>query len=162
MKLSHFTNKPLTCVTDSVQPTLEYISPYQKPYGFWVSVDGEDDWLSWCTSETDWIDTSTLRYRIALTDDASILKMPDDLSLEDFQDSFGVGTKFRDKAIDWHRVAELYDGIIIAPYQWQHRLSMSWYHPWDCASGVIWLSKAIKDVRLIAPPTIVPVRSSPR
>jgi hypothetical protein len=45
--------------------------------------------------------------------------------------------------IDWPRVAERFDGVIIAPYQWKHRLELMWYYGWDCASGCIWNARAV-------------------
>jgi len=35
-------------------------------------------------------------------------------------------------------VSKEYDGIEIAPYQWDARLSLIWYYGWDVASGCIW------------------------
>lgn len=42
--------------------------------------------------------------------------------------------------ISWKKVRKNYDGIIIAPYQWDCRNASetTWYYPWDCASGCIW------------------------
>jgi hypothetical protein len=52
------------------------------------------------------------------------------------------GFTFHDYDIDWERLAKEYDGVEIAPYQWQRRLSdQRWYYSWDCASGCIWRPK---------------------
>jgi hypothetical protein len=50
--------------------------------------------------------------------------------------------------IDWYRVAEQYDGIIITPYIYERRLTeyTTWYYSWDCASGCIWNGKAIANI----------------
>jgi len=52
--------------------------------------------------------------------------------------------------INWPAVAEKYDGIIIAPYIWQRRLSDNpdhfWYYGWDCASGCIWNTEVIEEI----------------
>ena len=43
--------------------------------------------------------------------------------------------------LDFLKVMDEYDGIIIAPYQYSCRLmnsSTAWYYGWDCASGCIW------------------------
>lgn len=50
--------------------------------------------------------------------------------------------------IDWRRVAESYQGIVIAPYVWarRHHLASGWYYAWDCASGCIWDSAAVAAI----------------
>ena len=50
--------------------------------------------------------------------------------------------------IDWPKVAERYDGIIIAPYQWSRRLDgPMWYYGWDCASGCVWRARAVLELK---------------
>lgn len=51
-----------------------------------------------------------------------------------------AGFTFHDYDIDWPRLATEYDGIEIAPYLWERRLSEEcrWYYSWDCASGCLW------------------------
>jgi hypothetical protein len=44
----------------------------------------------------------------------------------------------RDNFPNWERVARDYDGVIISPYQFNRRMTLMWYYPWDCASGCIW------------------------
>lgn len=147
MELSHFTTKPLKTIRNIKQ--VETRSCYSKPQGFWVSVDGENDWQEWCASEmSEWITPATKRYRIALADNANILSLPQDMGIGQFEAMFCVEKtvdRFKEQAIDWQKVAKQYDGIIIAPYQWEHRLSSDWYYPWDCASGCIWNPRAIES-----------------
>ena len=41
--------------------------------------------------------------------------------------------------VDWHKVALIWDGIEICPYQRSLRLgTIGWYSAWDVASGCIW------------------------
>ncbi len=63
--LSHFTNHTLEAVHSVEQPVSQqgWPTPY-KPKGLWVSVDGEDDWKSWC-EENDY-GCGSKRYRIVL------------------------------------------------------------------------------------------------
>ena len=65
--------------------------------------------------------------------------------------------------IQWAEVASLYDGIEIAPYQFERRLGYhseigkavsDWYYGWDCASGCIWTPK---DTRIEFIEDLVPV-----
>lgn len=114
---------------------------YTKPVGLWISVKGENDWLQWCTDELFRLDHLAVEHHVTLGGDILILDKSDDLL--DFQSTYGIRDR-RGYAIDWPRVTQDYDGVIIAPYHWQHRLSLSWYYTWDCASGCIWNLNAIE------------------
>lgn len=131
----------------------ESITPYSveqtskehfKPRGLWLSVDGEDDWLSWCESEQFGIGAN--RFRVKLTDGPLLLSTVDEV--RQFDREFGND---RDRYfVDWVAVAARWPGIIIAPYQWPLRLSdVSWYYPWDCASGCIWDASVVTSVERI-------------
>ena len=150
MKLSHYTSKPIAELRDAEQPDYAYVSVYEKPRGLWVSVDGEHDWAAWCEGESFGI--GELQYKIELADDANVLTVSNDMNIVAFQQRFGVPSIYNGHdfgtAIDWQSVANQYDGIIIAPYHWAYRMSMSWYYPWDCASGCIWKARAIKTAVL--------------
>ena len=39
---------------------------------------------------------------------------------------------------DWPKIAELYDGILITPYQPAYHLEVRWYYSWDVASACVW------------------------
>lgn len=129
-----------------------------KPRGFWYEVNG--DWRRWLKGE------GYLTYRIAdrstnktphvylhrlRLNDCNVLKISSVKMLDAFDreyrinersDTFG-GFTFHDYNIDWPRLATEYDGIEIAPYFWERRLSVDvrWYYSWDCASGCIWTPK---------------------
>lgn len=122
-----------------------------KPQGLWVSVDGPDDWREWCESEQWGLDSLRNRFVVTLADNADLLLVTTPAELLAFDAEFGTPGKW---AVRWHAVAERWQGIIIAPYQWSCRLSApSWYYTWDCASGCIWDSSAIASVVLTAPVT---------
>lgn len=113
-----------------------------KPRGLWVSVTGPDDWRSWCEAEsfnTGWSHV----YDVTLSPDANILHLTFASDLDRFTRDYGREGSYRDMEIAWHEVAELYDGLIIAPYQWTRRMDLMWYYSWDCASGCIWNVNAI-------------------
>lgn len=136
---------------------------YAKPVGLWVSVDGPDDWKQWCEVEG-WRDIDAQHHhRVTLHEDANVLHLASVEEMTAFHEEFScpdkviaeasplLATKFR--AIDWTTVASRYQGIIIAPYQWSLRLSeLSWYYPWDCASGCIWDADAIQAVTTVRGP----------
>ena len=51
-RLLHYSSKPITAVYSVSQgPGLEH-HRYDKPRGLWLSVEGEDDWRSWCEAES--------------------------------------------------------------------------------------------------------------
>jgi hypothetical protein len=151
LQLSHFSEKTLGEIR-SVEQRLQgdYKSEFEKPKGLWVSVDGEDDWESWCRSEmTGWIEHKQ-RYRVILAETPRILVLSSHCDLDDFQHEYGRDCgRWNEKYIEWPSVAAKYSGIIIAPYQWSCRMDMNWYYGWDCASGCIWNADAIDSVEEI-------------
>jgi hypothetical protein len=134
---------------------------YGKPNGFWVSDDSDHGWADWCLAEEFRLDGLRYRHRVTLSESANILGIHNGEQLEVFHEIYSVEDEFsrsfnrsydyHDKKhywpINWHAVAEKYDGIIITPYLWSHRLDgPSWYYGWDCASGCIWNLAAIESV----------------
>lgn len=131
-----------------------------KPCGIWISIEEfEEDtnWFTWCVAEEFRVDDLKCKHLVTLADDINILYLKTDEEILDFSTEYGTSTE-ADKEleelyksifietkpyiyqINWLRVQEKYDGIIIAPYQWSLRFmsQTSWYYPWDCASGCIW------------------------
>jgi len=146
LNLSHYTHAPLTCVVS--KPQCEF--PLDKPAGFWVSVDGPDDWPAWCQREDYRPEKLKLHYVINLSNDAKILFLNEPFHLDWFTNLYR-GEKYLGGFIRWDVVSEKYQGIIIAPYFWQYRLKhieFAWYYSWDCASGCIWDASAIKSKEL--------------
>ena len=158
MRLIHYSDAPLTSVLDAEQSGEKYDwHDGQKPHGLWVSVEGPDDWASWCTSE---------RFRNTEEQHATLVMLRDDhkvllLDTSDAMKRFHAKYRYRSNRsaawkpwrIDWPAVAEDSDGVIIAPYQWDHRLDgelSSWYCSWDCASGCIWRARAVQSLAPIA------------
>lgn len=131
-----------------------------KPHGFWVSVEGEDDWRAWREGDSWGIPPIEYVYEIVLASSAKILAVTTEQELR------GLHRRFRrncgdevmpfyrhyEKYPSWPRIQERFDGIVIAPYQWRCLLdeATDWYYGWDCASGCIWNLHAIDDVRHVA------------
>lgn len=117
-----------------------------KPYGTWVSVPGEDDWYTWCSRT---FGKADLAYRHTLElDTTDVLVISTRKALVDFSKRYRTSLSgfeaFPDMLpLDWQRVAADYRGLVIAPWQPQVRM-MTWYYTWDCASGVIWDSSALR------------------
>lgn len=152
MRLEHYSWCPLTFNRDHVYDVTKPSGCY-KPQGFWVSVAGEDDWPTWSLGEREWI--APFANRVMLADNANIHYIRGGLELEQFHDRYSVPEFPNDypqnprwREIDWSAVSQDFDGVIIAPYLWSHRLHsyVNWYYSWDCASGVIWNAKAIAAV----------------
>jgi hypothetical protein len=116
-------------------------SGYGKPIGFWYEVDG--DWRRWCLDENYRDMDSAHLHRVDLAD-CNILTIRSASELDHFHRHFRTGVDAYHEEIDWPQVAAAYDGIEIAPYLWERRLTVRWYYGWDCASGVIWRPRNAK------------------
>lgn len=155
MILEHYSKEPLAWPPRDVQQGNVFCDGSFKPNGLWVSVKGEDDWLWWCRAEGFRPERLTHCTRIHLRDDAKIKLIQGEEALLAFNEEFGFDWAIGDsgfslRRIDWPRLAESFDGVIIAPYVWSCRLGhifqedrndkrvSDWYYPWDCASGCIW------------------------
>lgn len=154
--LIHYTAEPFTFDPQRTYTQHEPRS-FGKPEGLWVSVQGDDDWLSWCHDNE--FHTAALAYShtVTLADNPRIHRITNALEIDEFTVAHAVQTdyerrwdwKVNDKRrwpIDWRSVADQYDGIIIAPYVWSQRMHTEWYYGWDCASGCIWNLAAIASV----------------
>ena len=146
MKFQHFTSRPL-----KFDPTRTYDQTDTfKPHGFWVSIEGTDDWKAWCEREE--FRTETLvnctEFEIDLT---NVIQLHTTLDILSFTDRFRVSLGFRHASvwINWEEVAALYSGIIITPYNWECRYhrDTTWYYSWDCASGCIWDLSILTEVK---------------
>lgn len=159
-QLMHYAELP---VSFDAARTYEQKQPrlFGKPEGFWVSVTGEDDWPSWCESEEFRQSTLQAAHRVELAAGANFLRIDSTVGIDSLTARFAVQTEYERRwahrgdtpakwPIDWQRVAEQWDGIIIAPYQWARRNTHDWYYGWDCASGCIWNLAAIESVQLVA------------
>jgi len=152
--LIHYSDRPLafSCIYSQTQEPREGCI-HGKPRGLWVSVEGEDDWKSWCEAENFRNIAESFATVIELREDARILRLTSALEIDSFTEEFYdrdymkqiPGFDWRGHAIRWADVAAQFQGIIIAPYCWQRRMAKHtfWYYGWDCASGCIWDAAAI-------------------
>ena len=149
LALSHYTREPL-----KFDKFREYRQPdgsdygYAKPRGFWVSVDGEHDWATWCEDEHFNEEGLANKTAFRLKWDSQVLIIRDMDQIMEFTDRFGIQYHEVLRGIKWKLVATIYDGIIITPYLWEGRYDMKtgWYYGWDCASGCVWNLDAIEKV----------------
>ncbi len=143
LRLIHYSAVPLTAV-HSAEQTSGFSS---KPQGLWVSVEGPDDWKAWCEAESFSPERLAYEHDIELAEGANILRISTAREIDDFTSLYRLGAY----SADWTAVAQCYDGILIAPYIWERRMSShcDWYHLWDCASGCIWNAHAVKGIRCL-------------
>lgn len=131
-----------------------------KPYGLWVSVDapGPDGesagWPAWCHAEQFGLENLAVKHRVKLVEPSRLLWITTGNGLEEFTAKYSKPNSkepfIEIYLIDWDRVAADYPGVVIAPYQWSHRLDLMWYYGWDCASGCIWDASAIERIELVS------------
>lgn len=167
-KLYHYSPEILTELRQDFHNLHRERAPViSKPHGFWISVeDYEEDqnWRTWCEGEEFRLESLRYKHLIKIKE-SRILFLKNREELETFShkysgnDRLGLNQyqrRFNDKPyicwIDWETVTEEYDGIIIAPYQWDCRMMNSitaWYYGWDCASGCIWNMDAIESFIMV-------------
>ena len=159
-RLMHYQAKPITFDRARVYEQVEKRASHTKPRGFWVSVEGEDDWPSWCRAEEVYQEAFGAAHEVRLADTANIRLVTSVDEIDQFHNEFAAPTDFDIRyrygidhwVINWPAVVGEYDGIIIAPYLWDRRLDggCDWYYTWDCASGCIWNLAAIESVTLLS------------
>jgi hypothetical protein len=184
MQLRHYSSEPFVfdyASTDYDREDFEFGDDGLKPFGFWVSVKGEDDWPAWVQRQGEDFRADSLKHEYVVelhaganiyyartpedidrfhdkykVDPWSLSGVPDWIALVDggveWDDRNWRSSNPKDWLLSWHKAAEEYDGIIIAPYQWIGRGSSLrdrplWYYIWDCAGGCIWNFHAIESVR---------------
>jgi hypothetical protein len=151
-RLLHYCQFEMTGpVPDYEQPSGLLTVVDMKPKGLWVSVEGEDDWKTWCEANHFNLHRFTHCYEIRLTRTAKVLWIKTGAQFRKFNSTYTTELYGNIKGIDWPRVSEEFDGLIIAPYQWKfrHDFQSFWYYGWDCASGCIWKPAAIESIELI-------------
>jgi hypothetical protein len=157
-ELYHYCSNPLENITprfyDNGRNTRRYAS---KPYGLWVSVEQyEEDqtWKAWCEKEKFSLEDLRYRYHIKLNENAKLLHLKTTDHIVNFSLEYQANDQedFEDyvSGIKWEEVVKLWDGIVIAPYNWECRLlpKTGWYYGWDCASGCVWNISMIESFSL--------------
>lgn len=151
MNFYHYSAKPFTL--DKTQAYPQAAGDF-KPQGLWLSVEDDSEesfgWKQWCEGEDFFLDGLANRAQVVLCADARLLLIDNVAALDAFTAEYKlVGALAILRSIDWPRVAERYDGIVIAPYMWERRLTPHtfWYYAWDCASACVWNASMIEVIR---------------
>lgn len=175
MILSHYSPVHMLTVESRVHVRDPGRLPY-KPNGFWISVDGDDDWLHWAKDNNFNIHNLAHRHVVTLKPDAKVRLITTDAELCAFIKEYGEVMPYPytrrgvtlegeiakmdawlaadcpwdacrvDLNPDWNRVMKDYDAMIIAPYLYRSRWPFIWYYTWDCASGCIWNTSIIESI----------------
>lgn len=159
MRLIHYTNEKFSLEPRKYdQSELDWQA---KPNGLWITVEGPYDWKWWCEEEEYNLERLIVSYEIKLKEDAKILYLITEREILNMSIRFPYIKPQWDNPegqlicrtyeIDWKKVKEKYQGIIIPQYFWDCRLSEKscWYYGWDCASGCIWDLECIEEFKLI-------------
>lgn len=118
-----------------------------KPRGLWVSDEDDYGWEQWCKDVNFRLDRLRFKYHVKVLKKAKIMYIQDIEQLRWFSRIFKTPSSinFDISYIDWGRVYELVDGIVITPLLPHIGFSeFRWYAGWDCASGCIWNTSVIK------------------
>lgn len=150
MLLVHYSLEPLGEIRSTEQSGGFFT--YAKPRGLWLSVEDGEGWRDWCEGEKWGLERLVFKQVVILRDWACILYLRSVEDIDVFTSRYKVEETrnglYPSYSINWPEVAKGYQGIIIAPYQWDRRLEWdtSWYNGWDCASGCVWDVEAIESV----------------
>ena len=143
MNLSHYTSadEPLKLQKNHIYSLHKQRREQEllKPTGLWISVDGEDDWPSWC-NRNDWApERLSRRYKIWLKPEHNIKILASVDSILEFTKHYRTDSYYTFN-LYWPLIRQSYQGLIISPFQWDLHLcsDCSWYYSWDCESGCIW------------------------
>jgi hypothetical protein len=119
-------------------------------------VDGEYGWPEWCKEAEFRNVCDQYKYEIVLKEQRNVLFLSDSEQVINFTKKYlydPFNTPCLDtlysKWIDWEKVSQKYQGIIISPYQSACRELSGW----DCASGCIWDEEAVARCVLVSEPT---------
>ena len=121
-----------------------------KPRGVWYAPGSE--WLDWMSGEMpDWLNDVNYIYKLTpnysggLDSSGGVLRLSTEEDILRFSEEFSISSY----EIDWAKVASIWDGIEIIPYQHSLGYSIRWYYGWDIASGCIWRPSGASEFSLL-------------
>jgi hypothetical protein len=122
-----------------------YMDSNLKPDGLWLSCN--DDWLVWCLREGFHTDESSYRYEVTI--DGNFLKIETLEQYSDFVKRYGLNLGYLSR-INWSKVQEDYDGLIVLNYQSiKDRLEPlyinTWFYALDVCCACVWRGYKVQD-----------------
>jgi hypothetical protein len=157
MRFLHYSPQPLTKLRSGIKQTSDHRGT--KPNGLWLSVVGEDEsdgWKNYCMDKG--VTLEAYCTEVILKRDANVLPVQNASDIDRLTNAYGhmpvceaeflkSDPNYNRSAICWERVAERFDGIIIAPECPERRQVSHWYYTRDCASACIWRTNAIAELK---------------
>jgi len=117
-------------------------SSNMKPKGLWYGFGGS--WIDWMSSEMpEWINAYNYIYTLDV-DDLNIVKVTSN-NVDRFSEKYEDFNKFY---INWEKVSKDYKGFEAPPPYNKHSDKL-WWGTLDVASGCIWDTSCIKDIKLL-------------
>lgn len=119
MKLLHYSSEPFRFDLNRKYS----VNDHWKPTGLWLSVEGDADWREWCEGIEFNLENLKCVAEVMLKPDANVLLIDTTEKFDTFHSQFGT-SKDNINGIAWDKVKAIYDGLIIAPYLWERRLTI--------------------------------------
>ncbi len=140
IKRVFYSSQPYTSFRNIQQISSDSVA--DKPRGLWYSCG--DGWKEWVQFEMPSLfNNYNHLYEITLNPER-ILFISDNANFNMFQDKDGIQGRW-EIMIDWPAVSRDYAGIEICPY-FPKKRDISWYYPWDVASGCVWSKDGVLDI----------------
>lgn len=132
------TKVPLSTIR-SENPVNSTTNPVGKPGGFWFGVGPE--WIDWTENDMpEWKGDNLYSVEV---DEKQCVVIENERDLRLFHNQYRTPNGM----INWEKVAKDHKGIIIKNYIPEARMKYPWFYSWDVASGCVWDSSAIKQVK---------------
>lgn len=160
MKLIHFSDQIIQDKSKIVDRGYSIQYTDGKPFGFWVSVEDnqEEGWehhIRKTSMDKNYERFIKYQHEVKVTGEVAQLQEPDDLEY------FNIGfskphpnppTEGDYRLIDWSLVRQYYKGLIVPFYDKTYAKAPEyyWHRQWYCAAGCIWDLRAIKSIKLIS------------
>ena len=143
--LNHFSSEPF----ELVDKTYENISQF-KPEGLWLCKD--NDWYDFAINGVR--SHEEMKYKTTFevdTHNVRLIKNHDELIK--FHNAFPAIGSLNDiflyGLLNWKKVSEQYDGVIISPYKRIGIINgnyIPWHESWDVASGCFWNTRCLRFI----------------
>jgi hypothetical protein len=142
----HQSRSPLRAVQDIDQLRLVESPVGTKPNGLWFSVGDGSDWRDLFPMKGWSVEDAKCQTEVVFADCANILRAGSAKDVDDLTYEYG---KDGGQAIDWSRIAEKFDGIIIAPHcvERSDHQQTRWYKCWAVSCGCVWRARAVEFLR---------------
>ena len=139
----HVSKKPVKMPLNDIDCKKQ--TPGFKPTGLWLGAGNA--WLNWMQSEMpEWNKEYKYMYKCYLKRNINMFHINTFSALKRFTAKYGIVSKFT--VIDWPRVCQDYDGIMVTNYNKilepsVDKLELLWFRTYDIDSACIWKPSAV-------------------